>query len=103
MTAAPAFAIPAPSTPPPTTRPSLAGVTRAGLAEALRELGLPAREVNMRAGQLWHWIYHRGVRDFGEMRNVAKPMREPLGRALHARRAPRSSPSRCRPTAPANG
>jgi 23S rRNA (adenine2503-C2)-methyltransferase len=74
MIAAPAFALPA----PPLTRPSLAGVTRAGLAEGLRTLGLPAREVNMRAGQLWRWIYHRGVRDFGEMLNIAKPMRSLL-------------------------
>ncbi|MGD0722758.1 MAG: 23S rRNA (adenine(2503)-C(2))-methyltransferase RlmN [Roseiarcus sp.] len=75
MNAAPALAAPTASAP---IRPSLAGATRAGLAEALRPLGLPAREANMRAGQLWHWIYHRGVRDFGDMLNVAKPMRSLL-------------------------
>src|SRR5580704_10438051 len=32
----------------------------------------------MLAGQLWHWIYFRGVRDFAEMLNVAKPMRAML-------------------------
>jgi 23S rRNA (adenine2503-C2)-methyltransferase len=58
--------------------PSLAGATRAELGEALRSLGLPEREVKMRAAQLWHWIYFRGARDFAEMLNVAKPMRAML-------------------------
>ena len=57
------------------TKPSLAGATRAELGAALRTLGLPEREVKMRASQIWHWIYFRGARDFGEMLNVAKPMR----------------------------
>ena len=52
--------------------------TRAELGEALRSLGLPEREIKMRSGQLWHWIYFRGVRDFAEMLNVAKPMRAML-------------------------
>jgi 23S rRNA (adenine2503-C2)-methyltransferase len=56
-------------------KPSLAGATRAELGAALRTLGLPEREVKMRASQIWHWIYFRGARDFGEMLNVAKPMR----------------------------
>jgi 23S rRNA (adenine2503-C2)-methyltransferase len=63
--------------PVPITR-SLVGATRAELADALRMLGLPEREVKMRAGQLWHWIYFRGVRDFDAMLNVAKPMRAML-------------------------
>jgi 23S rRNA (adenine2503-C2)-methyltransferase len=60
---------------PTATKPSLVGATRAELGAALRGLGLPEREIKMRVGQLWHWIYFRGVRDFGEMLNVAKPMR----------------------------
>ena len=59
-------------------KPSLAGATRAELGQALRSLGLPEREVKMRVGQLWHWIYFRGARDFHEMLNVAKPMRAML-------------------------
>jgi 23S rRNA (adenine2503-C2)-methyltransferase len=65
------------STPAP-VKPSLAGVTRAELGEALHALGLPEREVKMRAAQLWHWIYFRGARDFDQMLNVAKPMRARL-------------------------
>ena len=41
---------------------SLAGLTRAELADALRALDLPEREIRMRVAQLWHWIYFRGAR-----------------------------------------
>ncbi len=41
------------------SRPSLAGLTRAGLAERLAEAGVPERELRMRTGQLWHWLYVR--------------------------------------------
>lgn len=57
---------------------SLVGVTRAGLAEALASAGVPEREVRMRAGQLWHWIYFRGARDFEAMTNVGKGLRQAL-------------------------
>jgi len=28
--------------------------------------------------QLWHWIYHRGTREFGGMRNIARPLLDKL-------------------------
>ncbi|MBV8664315.1 MAG: 23S rRNA (adenine(2503)-C(2))-methyltransferase RlmN, partial [Hyphomicrobiales bacterium] len=31
-----------------------------------------------RAAQLWHWIYHRGAREFSDMRNIARPLLEKL-------------------------
>ena len=62
----------------PPSKPSLVGLTRAGLAEALREIDVPDREIRMRVGQLWHWIYFHGVRDFDRMLNVAKTMRARL-------------------------
>ena len=37
-----------------TRLPSLAGITRPELAKALADIGVPEREVRMRAGQLWH-------------------------------------------------
>jgi 23S rRNA (adenine2503-C2)-methyltransferase len=52
----------------------LAGATRAELACALADLGVPERERNMRVSQLWHWIYHRGVSEFSAMRNFARPL-----------------------------
>jgi 23S rRNA (adenine2503-C2)-methyltransferase len=63
-------------------RPSLAGLTRAELAEALRRLELPERELRMRVSQLWHWIYFRGAGDFGSMLNISKAMRERLDEAF---------------------
>ncbi len=58
-------------------RPSLVGMPRAALADFLRGIGVPDKEIRMRVAQLWHWIYVRGAREFAEMTNVA--------RALHAR------------------
>ena len=52
----------------------LAGATRAEIARALADLGVSERERNMRVSQLWHWIYHRGVRDFSTMRNISRPL-----------------------------
>src|SRR5271166_1734810 len=56
----------------------LAGSTRAEFACALANLGVPERERNMRVSQLWHWIYHRGAREFSTMRNIARPMLDRL-------------------------
>jgi len=56
----------------------LAGATRGEIIQSLRETGVPERELNMRASQLWHWIYHRGARDFGAMRNIARPVLDRL-------------------------
>jgi 23S rRNA (adenine2503-C2)-methyltransferase len=58
---------------------SLAGATRAQITGALTEIGTPERELKMRASQLWHWIYHRGAREFSAMRNIARPVLDRLG------------------------
>ena len=59
-------------------RPSLIGMTRDALADALARAGVPERQRRMRAGQIWHWLYHRGVTDFGQMTNIAKDLRTRL-------------------------
>ncbi|MGK9053238.1 23S rRNA (adenine(2503)-C(2))-methyltransferase RlmN [Neorhizobium sp. CSC1952] len=59
-------------------KPSLIGLTREAMAEALKEKGVPERQVKMRVSQLWHWLYVRGISDFDAMTNVAKDMREML-------------------------
>src|SRR5277367_4835065 len=56
----------------------LGGATRAEISLALAEIGTPERELNMRAAQLWHWIYHRGAREFSAMRNIARPVLDRL-------------------------
>jgi 23S rRNA (adenine2503-C2)-methyltransferase len=53
---------------------NLVGLDRAGLGDAMAELGLPA----FRARQVWHWIYHRGAQGFDEMTTLAKPVRAML-------------------------
>jgi 23S rRNA (adenine2503-C2)-methyltransferase len=61
-----------------TGKPSLVGLTRAGLADALAGIGIPAGQVKMRAGQLWHWLYLRGATDFAAMTNISKDLRAKL-------------------------
>ena len=56
----------------------LAGASRSELARALADLGVADRERKMRVSQLWHWIYHRGARDFAAMRNIARPLLDKL-------------------------
>ncbi|WP_374545831.1 23S rRNA (adenine(2503)-C(2))-methyltransferase RlmN [Rhodoblastus sp.] len=69
---------PAPIAVFPASRPSLVGLTRPALAEALRAIDTPDREIRMRVAQLWHWIYFHGVREFDAMLNVSKVMRQKL-------------------------
>jgi len=63
---------------PAATLPSLVGMTRARLGEALRAIDVPEREIRMRVGQLWQWIYFHGARDFAAMLNIGKPLRARL-------------------------
>lgn len=56
---------------------SLVGLSREELTEAVLALG----EAPFRARQLWHWIYHRGERDFAAMTTLAKDFR--AGLAAH--------------------
>jgi 23S rRNA (adenine2503-C2)-methyltransferase len=60
---------------PDTGHINLVGLTRLQLHETLVAAGTPERQVKMRVGQIWQWIYHRGVRDFAEMTNLAKDYR----------------------------
>jgi 23S rRNA (adenine2503-C2)-methyltransferase len=57
---------------------SLVGLTRAQLADAIAQAGIPERERNMRARQIWHWIYGRGARDFSQIGNVSKAVKSAL-------------------------
>jgi 23S rRNA (adenine2503-C2)-methyltransferase len=68
--------------PDATDKPSLVGRTRAGLAAALGEVGVPLKEQRMRTAQIWNWIYHHGVRDFSEIRNVGKDLKTALDAAF---------------------
>ncbi len=54
---------------------SLLGLSREEMGAALIEAGIPAKQAKMRVQQLWHWLYVRGVSDFGQMANVSKDLR----------------------------
>ncbi|MEM9783988.1 MAG: 23S rRNA (adenine(2503)-C(2))-methyltransferase RlmN [Pseudomonadota bacterium] len=60
----------------------LYGLTRPALQDVLVEAGVPERQARMRAGQLWQWIYQRGVTDFAEMTNMSKVLRADLDAAF---------------------
>jgi 23S rRNA (adenine2503-C2)-methyltransferase len=57
---------------------SLIGLSRQALGDALLEAGVPEKQLRMRAGQIWHWLYFRGVTDFSAMTNMAKALRDDL-------------------------
>jgi 23S rRNA (adenine2503-C2)-methyltransferase len=59
-------------------RVNLVGLTREGLRTALIEAGTPEKQARMRAGQIWQWIYQKGVREFSAMTNLAKAYRAEL-------------------------
>jgi 23S rRNA (adenine2503-C2)-methyltransferase len=66
----------------PPVRPSLVGMSRAELAAALGEIGVPPAQRKMRAQQLWHWLYVRGATGFDVMTSVSKELRADLERAF---------------------
>jgi len=39
---------------------------------------VPEKELRMRVGQLWNWVYHYGVRDFEAMTTIGKGLRAQL-------------------------
>ena len=61
---------------------SLAGLDREGLKAALASIGVPEKQLKMRAGQLWSWIYARGLTSFEGMSDVAKDLRLKLAAAF---------------------
>jgi len=67
-------------------RPNLIGLSRDGLRTALAGIGVPERQLAMRSGQLWQWMYSRGARDFAEMTNLSKAFRADLDAAFELRR-----------------
>jgi len=53
---------------------NLAGLTRNALRSLLVDLG----EKPYRAGQIWSWLYQKGVTDFDDMTNLSKSFRQRL-------------------------
>jgi 23S rRNA (adenine2503-C2)-methyltransferase len=53
----------------------LVGMPRDAIRAAFEEAGLEIKQAKLRAKQVWHWIYNRGVTDFGAMSDIAKAQR----------------------------
>ncbi len=56
-------------------RIDLIGLPRPRIAELFAAAGLDAKAAKLRAKQVFHWLYHRGVTDFEAMTDIAKTMR----------------------------
>lgn len=56
-------------------RIDLMGLSRRRMAALLADQGLDSKQAKLRAKQLFHWLYHRGVTDFEAMTDIAKTMR----------------------------
>ena len=54
---------------------NLVGLSREELRAALVNAGTTDKQAKMRAGQIWQWIYQKGVREFEQMTNLAKDYR----------------------------
>ncbi len=63
----------------PDGRRDLVGLSREELAAEVAAIG----EAPFRAKQLWHWIYHQGVRDFAAMSSIARPLQQKLAEHFH--------------------
>ncbi|MFL6771607.1 MAG: 23S rRNA (adenine(2503)-C(2))-methyltransferase RlmN [Sphingomicrobium sp.] len=50
----------------------LIGLPKEEIRAALEAAGLEGRQAKLRAKQIWHWIYNRGVGDFAAMTDIAK-------------------------------
>ena len=55
--------------------PNLIGMTRDQLMQALADVGTPEKQIKMRTGQIWQWIYTKGVTSFDQMTNLSKDFR----------------------------
>jgi 23S rRNA (adenine2503-C2)-methyltransferase len=54
---------------------ALLGLSKADLRAALIGVGIPEKQARMRASQVWHWLYNRGVTEISAMANIAKDTR----------------------------
>ncbi|MEM9582235.1 MAG: 23S rRNA (adenine(2503)-C(2))-methyltransferase RlmN [Pseudomonadota bacterium] len=57
---------------------NLIGLTRDHLRDALAAAGTPEKQLKMRSGQVWQWLYQKGVRSFDDMTNLSKDYRATL-------------------------
>ena len=61
---------------------NLVGLTRDELRDTLIAAGTPEKQAKMRVGQIWQWIYQKGVRSFDDMTNLSKDYRAKLAESF---------------------
>lgn len=62
-------------TPRPDGRVDLLGLPKKRIMEIFAGAGLDSKQAKLRAKQVYHWLYHRGVTEFSSMTDIAKTMR----------------------------
>ena len=67
--------VPREVTPRADGRVDLIGLSRKQIITVFEQAGLDAKAAKLRAKQVFHWLYHRGVTDFEAMTDIAKTMR----------------------------
>ncbi len=67
--------VPREVTPRADGRVDLIGLSRTQIAALFLDAGLDAKAAKLRAKQVFHWLYHRGVTGFDAMTDIAKTMR----------------------------
>ncbi|MFL6734086.1 MAG: 23S rRNA (adenine(2503)-C(2))-methyltransferase RlmN [Sphingomicrobium sp.] len=64
--------VPRAVTPRADGKAELVGLSKDQIRTALETAGLEPKQAKLRAKQLWHWIYNRGVSDISMMSDIAK-------------------------------
>jgi 23S rRNA (adenine2503-C2)-methyltransferase len=67
-------------------RPNLVGLDRSQLAAMMATIGVSEKQRKMRARQLWHWIYNKGLTQFDLMTDISKDLRLQLEEAFQVGR-----------------
>jgi 23S rRNA (adenine2503-C2)-methyltransferase len=67
--------VPRAATPRADGKVELVGLPRDKIRTAFEDAGLDQKQSKLRAKQVWHWIYNRGVGDFDAMSDIAKAQR----------------------------
>jgi 23S rRNA (adenine2503-C2)-methyltransferase len=67
-------------------RPTLVGLSREELAEMMARIGVTEKQRKMRARQLWHWIYNKGITSFDLMTDISRDLRVKLEETFHVGR-----------------
>lgn len=67
--------VPREVTPRADGRVDLIGLSRKQITAVFEAAGLDVKAAKLRAKQVFHWLYHRGVTDFEAMTDIAKTMR----------------------------